>query len=629
MGSIIEKDIFNFENNYVQVVFSKKRAPLDYELNELQQIQSSYLKAFARSITQDNAVGDGFKVESTGSPNEINIRSGYIYVDGQLLFLPSDLVINTLTTPVSNRTDYVYIEYYPREVDSVEVPALIDAVNINSETAVRSKMQFNTYVAEGTSIPVPALGRKQYLIAVMDRLASVATLSANQIDDRREMSGKNYVSFGSKVTHTGVFSYTFEGGAGLVGGSYYNVGAAVGSVGPNEIRYIYISQLETLVNAASLPTSYHVPLAKIESDNIDIISVTDLRRHTPLSSGGAGSTSTIELTLINNVDAYELGRVSGVSTADKASAASVGTMPALGLFLDDGLVGESVRLLLSGIVSNAAWSFTAGSELFVDPVTPGGIVDVAPVGVGQVKQKIGIAITPTQIFFNPDLTYEVVGGIGLHAQNTDLGTNNSGFIARYGVGAAMVSPSGFYINPGGGDPVVGVRYTGTQMEFSNDGILWQKIGAGGTHWRSDTTGDGVMTVYTLAEEYVPGTSDLLVFVGSVLQNPVSDYVESSSTTVTFVTAPLNGVPVTFLKGLGGGDTVIVSSHQPKNENFTGDGSTVAFVLSQVPISDSMQVFVNSILYLNTVHYTLSGSTITFNAAPLNAEGISVFFDYYA
>lgn len=629
MGSVIEKDIYSFDNNYNRVVFSKKRAPLDYELNELQQIQGGLNKAFIKSAVTDNAVGDGFLVETTGNPNEIRIRRGYIFANGVLLNNASDLVINTLTTPVADRTDYVYVEWYEREVDSVEEPALIDVVNIGSETAVRQKLQIDVFVSEGSPIPVPLLGRQQYLIAVLNRLNGVSTLSAPQIEDRRSISGKNYITSGGRIFSTGGLNFYFEGAAGLVGNNFFAVTGSNSSIGPSDLRYLYIASNGLLVNAASLPTSYHVPLARIESDLTSITSITDLRRFSPLASGGGDATSVQNVTLIENVSAYQVGKLTGTYAAGKAQANSTLSMPSIGLFLDAGSTGETVRILLSGVITNTGWSFTPGGEVYVSPSTAGELTQTAPVTLGHVKQKVGIALSPTDLYFNPDLTYEVVGGISLHAQNTDLGTSNDSFVARYGLVSVMGSPSGFYINPGGGNPNRGIRYNGSVMQFSNDGLTWQKIGSGGTHYRLDTVGNGVQTAFTLAQSYTPGGEELLVYVGGVLQNPVSDYVETDPNTVTFLNPPLNGVAIAFIVGVGGGDTVIVSSHQPKKDTFVGDGALTLFTLSETPISDSVMIYIDTDYQKMGVDYTLVGDQVTFTSPPALSADITAHYDYYA
>ena len=58
--------------------------------------------------------------------------------------------------------------------------------------------------------------------------------------------------------------------------------------------------------------------------------------------------------------------------------------------------------------------------------------------------------------------------------------------------------------------------------------------------------------------------------------------------------------------------------------FTGDGSTVAFTLSETPtVTNSVMVFVDGILQKITTNYGISGSTLTFTSAPDASAEIEV------
>ena len=475
MPSNIEKDLYDITKSYSQVVFSKKRPPLDYEINEAQKILEGFRKQVTQSTSLDVPVGDGFLVETTGNPNEIRVRHGLLFHKGENINLPVDSVISSLTTPSGgDRTDVVYLEWYYREVDSVEDPNLIDITNIGIETAVRTKIQLDIFVIQGGPIPVPAPNRYQYKIATLNRLDTVATLTAGQIEDTRILSGLNFVSTGGRVFQTGAFSYSFEGATGIVSGGAFGLPNSVGSVGPVEVKYLYVSDTETLVLAAGLPTSYHVPLARIQSNGSNITEIRDLRRFTPSIAGGSAGNTIVELTTLDTVSPYQVVKVSGANTTVLADASSIATMPAFGLSLDSGNINDVIRVLTSGIVTNPSWAFTPG-EIYVDTTT-GEITDTPPSVLSEVIQKLGVALDPTTILFSPDFTYDIVGGVALHAQNTDLGTTAAEFITRYGSGVAIATPSGFTVNRGVGLPVK-VRYnpTGNKWEATDDGTAYYDL----------------------------------------------------------------------------------------------------------------------------------------------------------
>ena len=81
---------------------------------------------------------------------------------------------------------------------------------------------------------------------------------------------------------------------------------------------------------------------------------------------------------------------------------------------------------------------------------------------------------------------------------------------------------------------------------------------------------------------------------------------------------------------GGNVTVVVPAVagtlalKPTTTNATGDGSTVAFTLTNINNDvDSIMVFLNGVLQRPTTDYTVSGTTLTFGTAPANADAITI------
>jgi hypothetical protein len=630
MGSNVEKDIYSLAKNYLEVTFSKKRPPLDYELNELQKIQTGLRERFIRNSVADGPSGDGFLVDATGNPNEIRVRSGFLYSNGQTLYMPDDKIINTLSTPSgADREDLVYVEWYVREVDSVEDPALIDIINVGFETAVRQTVDFDVFVIEGALIPAPAPGRTQYILSTLNRIDSVDIVDSTQIVDDRVKSGLNYVLDGGRAFQTGDFTFNFEGASGLVGGSHFSVIGSSQSIGINEIRFLYVSDTEALILAASLPTTYHVPLAKITSNALGITSIEDLRRHVPLASSGGGTNSVLNLTTLDTVAEYQSVRVSGVNTVLKSDASSVTSMPVFGITLDSGLIGQEVRVLTSGIVTNPLWAFTAGAEIYASEITPGELTETPPTTTGTVVQKLGIAIRPDTMYFNPDLTYDVNGGVGSHAQNTDVGSTTETFTIRLGETTDIGSPAGFCINRGLSLPDVCIRHQGAYWEFTNDGVSYEKLGGAFQSFRFDTVGDGINATFTLPQPYIVGGNNLLVFAGSTLMNPTDDYIEFSNTEVTFNTIPLAGEALTFIVGLGGGDVILDDAHEHDFETFEANGLDSFVTLTKSPIARSTIISVRGMMHTEgpTLDYTVTGNTVTFSTLPDAGDRITVHYAY--
>jgi hypothetical protein len=84
------------------------------------------------------------------------------------------------------------------------------------------------------------------------------------------------------------------------------------------------------------------------------------------------------------------------------------------------------------------------------------------------------------------------------------------------------------------------------VEFYN-GTIWQNMGVGGivSYDVITATGDGTTLNYTLDYEY-SDPAQLIVFVGSIYQEPTVSYTVSSFT-LTFTSAPAAGIPINIIQ----------------------------------------------------------------------------------
>ena len=60
------------------------------------------------------------------------------------------------------------------------------------------------------------------------------------------------------------------------------------------------------------------------------------------------------------------------------------------------------------------------------------------------------------------------------------------------------------------------------------------------------------------------------------------------------------------------------------DTFSGDGSTVAFTLSKAATTNGVAVFVENVRQEPTTAYAVSGTTLTFTAAPVSASGNNIY-----
>ena len=166
------------------------------------------------------------------------------------------------------------------------------------------------------------------------------------------------------------------------------------------------------------------------------------------------------------------------------------------------------------------------------------------------------------------------------------------------------------------------RYNSTDNQFEGyaDGAWGAIAGSGGSSGASametDTfTGDDSTDTFTLSSS-VNSENNLIVFIDGVYQNK-ADYV-ASGTSLQLDTAPVAGrkIVVHHIKDSISGSNCILNT-------FTGNGSTTTYTLTQNPASElNTQIFIDGV-YQRKDSYSVSGVTLTFDAAVASGAAIEV------
>ncbi len=144
--------------------------------------------------------------------------------------------------------------------------------------------------------------------------------------------------------------------------------------------------------------------------------------------------------------------------------------------------------------------------------------------------------------------------------------------------------------------------------------LIHMVSTSGVIARDSFTGNGSTTAYVLTMS-ISNENATQVYLDGVYQSK-SNY-STSGSTLTFSTAPSNGtaIEVVHIKA--------VNTSSLNQNNFTGNGSTTAFTLSQT-IDDEVKTFVFiQGVYQEKSTYSISGTTLTFTTAPQNGYTIEV------
>ena len=128
--------------------------------------------------------------------------------------------------------------------------------------------------------------------------------------------------------------------------------------------------------------------------------------------------------------------------------------------------------------------------------------------------------------------------MGNFLKNRQLQSGSSGVVIPAGNSATRPAAPNFGM----------IRYN-TDLgycEFFN-GTLWDVMAVGAivTYTVDEFTGNGVQTVFTMSVAESVATQ-IIVFVGSIYQDPATSYTVSGGYDITFTSAPPNTVPISVI-----------------------------------------------------------------------------------
>lgn len=119
------------------------------------------------------------------------------------------------------------------------------------------------------------------------------------------------------------------------------------------------------------------------------------------SDSGLG---TMQGTAGEALSAYDLCYLNSDGTYHKANAGTVTTMPGLVLAGSDFSAAQAGSFIRRGQIVNKNWSWgTIGGFVYADPATAGALTQTLPSQSGNQVQIVGVALSATQIDFDPQL----------------------------------------------------------------------------------------------------------------------------------------------------------------------------------------------------------------------------------
>jgi hypothetical protein len=128
--------------------------------------------------------------------------------------------------------------------------------------------------------------------------------------------------------------------------------------------------------------------------------------------------------------------------------------------------------------------------------------------------------------------------MGYFIKNRQLQSGSSGVVLPTGSSATRPDAPTFGM----------IRYN-TDVGFCEfyNGSIWQNLGIGGViaYTVDEFTGNGSQTVFTMSLAESSATQ-IIVFVGSIYQDPATAYTVNGGFDITFTSAPPNTVPISVI-----------------------------------------------------------------------------------
>jgi hypothetical protein len=128
--------------------------------------------------------------------------------------------------------------------------------------------------------------------------------------------------------------------------------------------------------------------------------------------------------------------------------------------------------------------------------------------------------------------------MGYFVKNRRLQSGSSGVVLPTGSSATRPDNAAFGM----------IRYnTDTGLVEFYNGSIWSSLSTGGsiTYTVDDFIGDGSTTIFTMSVAESTATQ-VIVFVGSIYQDPASAYTVDGGFDITFTSAPPNTVPINVI-----------------------------------------------------------------------------------
>ena len=409
--------------------------------------------------------------------------------------------------------------------------------------------------------------------------------------------------------------------ANAVGTSQIAQNSITSSEIPN--NSIGATQISAAVLAAKQDTlgNNSITAAMISQNTVGIseLNVTDGSNGQVLTTNGSGTLSFANASSGTVTETFKTVSVSGQDDVVADGATDTLTLAA-----------GSGMTITTNASSDTITFVSSASGIADDAVTTSKIADLNVTSAKLAANSVTSAKIATDAVGASEIAANSVGISELNVSDGSNGqvltTNGSGTLS-FATASGSVSEAFKTLSVSGQDDVVADSATDTltfaagsnmtiSTNASNDTITFAASGSGGSSSsfaKNTFTGDGSTTAFTLTTS-MSNEDGLIVFIDGVYQ---ADNVYSvSNTTLTFATAPVNGRVIEVFQLEGG-----IVGTAPVLATMTGDGSDTTLALGTTPSSENQCFVTIDGVMQHKSTYSVSGSTLTFSAAPPNGTAV--------
>jgi len=466
----------------------------------------------------------------------------------------------------------------------------------------------------GTSVVLTTAAAAGDLVQIHAYKSDISNITDISFDDNVKLSLGD--SQDLQIYHSGSKSYIKDAGTG-------NLAILTSTL---ELNNAADSQNMIVANDGGAVTLYHAGSNKLATTSSGV-TITG----TAVATAFTGN-------LTGNVTGNVTGTASTVTTAAQTAITSVGSLTGLDV---NGAVTINDNLSLDG--SNKELRFYEGSnyvgfeagalsadQIWVLPTADGsaghalktdgsGNLSWGLAG-GNAFETIAISGQSSIVADSISDTLTFAGGSGITLTtnastdtititNTSLGANAFGNVAVSGQTTVAADSTGDTLT------LVGQNGVTITTDASSDTVTIDGHTSYAPFNTDLFTGNGSTTAFVLSS--TPSTEDnLIVFLEGVYQNKNS--YSLSGSTLTLTPAISTGLELVVHQI---GD--VVSGVGLLRNNFTGDGSTTDFTLSQDPLhEDNLFIYFDGV-YQNKSEFSVSGTTLSFSTAPDSGDAIEV------